>query len=84
MDCLLKIDYFLLQVVSEEDGYPAEMLELSMEHESGLRKLIPSSELEIFGGHLPSSPNPEMSGHGNPNDNRARTLAEIRLFVGEM
>ncbi len=68
----------LLEVVSEKTGYPAEMLELSMDMEADLG-IDSIKRVEIFGAL--TKKHPEMSGI-NPNElTELRTLAEIVSFV---
>jgi len=75
-----KLTTSLLQVVSEKTGYPAEMLELSMDMEADLG-IDSIKRVEIFGAL--TKQHPEMSGI-NPNElTELRTLAEIVSFVGE-
>jgi acyl carrier protein len=75
-----KLTTSLLQVVSEKTGYPAEMLELSMDMEADLG-IDSIKRVEIFGAL--TKLHPEMSGI-NPNElTELRTLAEIVSFVGE-
>jgi len=75
-----KLTASLLQVVSEKTGYPAEMLELSMDMEADLG-IDSIKRVEIFGAL--TKQHPEMSGI-NPNElTELRTLAEIVSFVGE-
>jgi acyl transferase domain-containing protein len=69
---------FLLEVVSEKTGYPAEMLELNMDMEADLG-IDSIKRVEIFGAL--TRKHPEMSGI-NPNElTELRTLAEIVHFV---
>jgi acyl transferase domain-containing protein/sensor domain CHASE-containing protein len=75
-----KLTASLLAVVSEKTGYPAEMLELSMDMEADLG-IDSIKRVEIFGAL--TKQHPEMSGI-NPNElTELRTLAEIVSFVGE-
>ena len=68
----------LLQVVSEKTGYPAEMLELTMDMEADLG-IDSIKRVEIFGAL--TKQHPEMSGI-NPNElTELRTLLEIVNFV---
>jgi len=74
---LIKI---LLEVVSEKTGYPAEMLELSMDMEADLG-IDSIKRVEIFGAL--TAQNPEMSGV-DPNElTELRTLGEIVDFVSD-
>ena len=74
-----KLTISLLQVVSEKTGYPAEMLELSMNMEADLG-IDSIKRVEIFGAL--TNQYPEMSGI-NPNElTELRTLGEIVDFVG--
>ena len=73
-----KLTTSLLQVVSEKTGYPAEMLELSMNMEADLG-IDSIKRVEIFGAL--TNLHPEMSGI-NPNElTELRTLGEIVDFV---
>jgi acyl carrier protein len=75
-----KLTASLLAVVSEKTGYPAEMLEISMDMEADLG-IDSIKRVEIFGAL--TKLHPEMSGI-NPNElTELRTLAEIVSFVGE-
>jgi acyl carrier protein len=77
---ITKLTASLLAVVSEKTGYPAEMLELSMDMEADLG-IDSIKRVEIFGAL--TKQHPEMSGI-NPNElTELRTLAEIVSFVGE-
>ncbi|MCP4438728.1 MAG: acyltransferase domain-containing protein [Aureispira sp.] len=69
-----KIESILLAVISEKTGYPAEMLELSMDMEADLG-IDSVKRVEIFGAMTEDYP--EMQGV-NPNDlTELRTLAQI-------
>ncbi|MEM1323680.1 MAG: beta-ketoacyl synthase N-terminal-like domain-containing protein [Bacteroidota bacterium] len=69
----------LLEVVSEKTGYPAEMLELSMDMEADLG-IDSIKRVEIFGALTQKYP--ELSGI-NPNElTELRTLGEIVSYVG--
>ena len=70
----------LLEVVSEKTGYPAEMLELSMDMEADLG-IDSIKRVEIFGALTQKYP--ELSGI-NPNElTELRTLGEIVDYVSE-
>ena len=70
----------LLAVVSEKTGYPAEMLDLSMDMEADLG-IDSIKRVEIFGALTQQYP--AMSGI-NPNElTELRTLAEIVSFVDQ-
>jgi len=70
----------LLEVVSEKTGYPAEMLELSMDMEADLG-IDSIKRVEIFGALTQKYP--EVSGI-NPNElTELRTLGEIVDYVGQ-
>ena len=70
----------LLEVVSEKTGYPAEMLELSMDMEADLG-IDSIKRVEIFGALTQQYP--EMSDI-NPNElTELRTLGEIVTYVGQ-
>ena len=72
------LSQMLLEVVSEKTGYPAEMLELSMDMEADLG-IDSIKRVEIFGAL--TSKYPEMSGI-DPNElTELRTLGEIVEFV---
>ena len=74
-----KLTAILLEVVSEKTGYPAEMLEMSMDMEADLG-IDSIKRVEIFGAL--TAQNPEMSGV-DPNElTELRTLGEIVDFVG--
>jgi len=69
----------LLEVVSEKTGYPAEMLELSMDMEADLG-IDSIKRVEIFGAL--TTQYPDMTGI-DPNElTELRTLGEIVTFVG--
>ena len=70
----------LLEVVSEKTGYPAEMLELSMDMEADLG-IDSIKRVEIFGALTQQYP--EMSDI-NPNElTELRTLGEIVSYVSK-
>ncbi len=76
---LTKLTNVLLEVVSEKTGYPAEMLELSMDMEADLG-IDSIKRVEIFGAL--TAKYPEVSGI-NPNElTELRTLQEIVDYVG--
>ncbi len=69
-----KLENILLTVISEKTGYPAEMLELSMDMEADLG-IDSIKRVEIFGAMTEDYP--EVSGI-NPNDlTELRTLGQI-------
>ena len=75
-----KIEGILLTVISEKTGYPAEMLELSMDMEAdlGIDSII---RVEIFGAMTEDYP--EVSGI-NPNDlTELRTLGQIVDYISQ-
>jgi acyl transferase domain-containing protein len=73
-----KLEKALLEVVSEKTGYPAEMLELTMDMEADLG-IDSIKRVEIFGAL--TAQYPEMSGI-NPNElTELRTLGEIVVYV---
>ncbi|MCB9291348.1 MAG: acyltransferase domain-containing protein [Lewinellaceae bacterium] len=75
-----KLEKALLEVVSEKTGYPAEMLELSMDMEADLG-IDSIKRVEIFGAL--TAQHPEMSGI-NPNElTELRTLGQIVDYVGK-
>ncbi|MCB9339986.1 MAG: acyltransferase domain-containing protein [Lewinellaceae bacterium] len=75
-----KLTAMLLEVVSEKTGYPAEMLELSMDMEADLG-IDSIKRVEIFGALTQRYP--DLSGI-NPNElTELRTLAEIVTYVGQ-
>jgi len=75
-----KLTSMLLAVVSEKTGYPAEMLELSMDMEADLG-IDSIKRVEIFGAL--TAQYPEVSSI-DPNElTELRTLAEIVSHVGE-
>ncbi len=75
-----QLEKILLGVVSEKTGYPAEMLELSMDMEADLG-IDSIKRVEIFGAL--TAQYPEMAGI-NPNElTELRTLGEIVAFVGK-
>ncbi|MEM6803843.1 MAG: phosphopantetheine-binding protein [Bacteroidota bacterium] len=74
-----QLSVMLLEVVSEKTGYPAEMLELSMDMEADLG-IDSIKRVEIFGALTQKYP--ELSGI-NPNElTELRTLGEIVDYVG--
>ncbi|PTM15106.1 MAG: polyketide-type polyunsaturated fatty acid synthase PfaA [Bacteroidetes bacterium] len=76
---LNKLTAMLLTVVSEKTGYPAEMLDLSMDMEADLG-IDSIKRVEIFGALTQQYP--AISGI-NPNElTELRTLAEIVSYVG--
>ncbi len=75
-----KLEKILLEVVSEKTGYPAEMLELTMDMEADLG-IDSIKRVEIFGALTKQYP--EMSSI-NPNElTELRTLGEIVAYVGK-
>ncbi|MEM7103030.1 MAG: beta-ketoacyl synthase N-terminal-like domain-containing protein [Bacteroidota bacterium] len=73
-----QLEKILLEVVSEKTGYPAEMLELTMDMEADLG-IDSIKRVEIFG--VLTQQYPEMSGI-NPNElTELRTLGEIVEYV---
>ncbi len=75
-----QLEQILLEVVSEKTGYPAEMLELTMDMEADLG-IDSIKRVEIFGALTQQYP--EMSGI-NPNElTELRTLGEIVNYVGQ-
>ena len=69
-----KIESILLEVVSDKTGYPAEMLELSMDMEADLG-IDSIKRVEIFGAM--TEDHPEVQGV-NPNElTELRTLGQI-------
>jgi acyl carrier protein len=75
-----QLEKMLLDVVSEKTGYPAEMLELSMDMEADLG-IDSIKRVEIFGALTKQYP--EM-GDINPNElTELRTLGEIVSYVSE-
>jgi len=74
------LEAMLLEVVSEKTGYPAEMLEMSMDLEADLG-IDSIKRVEIFGALTQQYP--EMAGI-NPNElTELRTLGEIVSYVGK-
>ncbi|MCB0612294.1 MAG: hypothetical protein KDC75_03280, partial [Phaeodactylibacter sp.] len=75
-----KLEKALLAVVSEKTGYPAEMLELSMDMEADLG-IDSIKRVEIFGAL--TAQYPEMAGI-NPNElTELRTLGQIVDYVSK-
>ena len=74
-----ELEKILLDVVSEKTGYPAEMLELSMDLEADLG-IDSIKRVEIFGALTKQYP--EMSGINPQELTELRTLGEIVEFVG--
>ena len=75
-----QLETILLEVVSEKTGYPAEMLELTMDMEADLG-IDSIKRVEIFGALTQQYP--EMSDI-NPNElTELRTLGEIVNYVGQ-
>ena len=73
-----KLEGILLTVISEKTGYPAEMLELSMDMEADLG-IDSIKRVEIFGAMTEDYP--EVSGI-NPNDlTELRTLGQIVEYL---
>ena len=75
-----KLEGILLTVISEKTGYPAEMLELSMDMEADLG-IDSIKRVEIFGAMTEDYP--EVSGI-NPNDlTELRTLGQIVDYLAQ-
>ncbi len=75
-----QLEAMLLEVVSEKTGYPAEMLELSMDMEADLG-IDSIKRVEIFGALTQKYP--QLSGI-NPNElTELRTLGEIVIYVSD-
>ena len=72
------VSKILLTVIAEKTGYPAEMLELSMDMEADLG-IDSIKRVEIFGAITEDYP--EISGI-NPNDlTELRTLGQIVAYI---
>ena len=75
-----KMETILLTVISEKTGYPAEMLELSMDMEADLG-IDSIKRVEIFGAMTEDYP--EVNGI-NPNDlTELRTLGQIVDYISQ-
>ncbi len=75
-----KMETILLTVISEKTGYPAEMLELTMDMEADLG-IDSIKRVEIFGAMTEDYP--EVSGI-NPNDlTELRTLGQIVDYISQ-
>jgi len=75
-----KMEKILLTVISEKTGYPAEMLELSMDMEADLG-IDSIKRVEIFGAMTEDYP--EVNGI-NPNDlTELRTLGQIVDYISQ-
>ncbi|MFK7978427.1 MAG: phosphopantetheine-binding protein, partial [Saprospiraceae bacterium] len=75
-----KLEGILLTVISEKTGYPAEMLELSMDMEADLG-IDSIKRVEIFGAMTEDYP--EVNGI-NPNDlTELRTLGQIVDYISQ-
>jgi polyketide-type polyunsaturated fatty acid synthase PfaA len=75
-----KITSILMKVVSEKTGYPAEMLELSMDMEADLG-IDSIKRVEIFGAI--TEQHPEISGINPQELAELRTLAEIVDYMSK-